>query len=239
MLRLVYEIEGLVVIGPREIEQSCKSSVLKSINNLPTGWCEYPPIPWDIHQLANMVHFCNTSRWWNTQPVLWLALPKIGGMPTTLRLISNLWKGRGWHEEELVKLPQSLQQSNDSNVPLTARPEWKIGFRLPPVWTERANYQELERLCHLREITISSVTSAAWMNAFYECGHMQLFHNGAGIQKTSTFNQPGRIYTITSYESHISIETNSEDQSVEGYGAAVEGFPRNEEIYPSHCLPDD
>jgi len=151
-------IPGLTVIGPVEIEQAFRTPDGGDPLGLGDDWCPRIPIPYFPEQLQRVVSLCQTPAW-QTRPILFLALPAVGGKTTSITNQYGWW-GVPWHEhtggrlrhdifrrhnEDVMVFAWSIGREEDWKIaPAVAKPSWTIGYELPAwsrglsEWRQRA-----------------------------------------------------------------------------------------------------
>ena len=163
-------IKGLIVIGPKEWEKAmqgqnrCNRNPLK----LKAGWCPQIPVPYTVGQMEELVKFCQTTEW-ATIPVLWLALPEVGGVPTSLTNQRNWW---GVKHDEFVAgtirsdiLWSGWFSGKDyawAEEPAVTEPTWVIGYELPR-WMTGLSWNNQQRVARKRRMPIATAGRDALM----------------------------------------------------------------------------
>jgi len=163
-------IQGLIVIGPQEIERAFLTSDGENPLGLEPGWCPRIPVPYPVEQIEAIAKLCQT-REWNTTPILWLALPKIGGTPTSLADQYNWWgvahdsKGPGKVRENVFWsnwFRESGPEYNFAKEAAVAQPEWNISYEFAG-WGTNLNWERQQKAVRERGLTIPTAARDALM----------------------------------------------------------------------------
>lgn len=162
-------ISNLIVIGPEEWEKAFRTPEGGDPFNLGTGWCPRDiPVPWIPAQMATLAKLCK-GRNWKTRIVLWLALPEVGGLPTTLTN-QYKWFGVGHDGKGPGEIRQNVFWSNWfvgknyvwADEPAVIEPTWMIGYELPE-WTMNKNWQNQQNVAQEHGMSIATASRDALM----------------------------------------------------------------------------
>jgi len=164
------EIKDLIVIGPAEWKKAVRGGGHKNRNPLwlSQNWCPCPQVPYSVEQMRQLVELSKAPEW-NTRVVLWLALPKVGGVLTSLMGQSELW---GVAHDNLVggqvrsdpfwsnwfvehRYPCALE-------PAVTEPTCLVGYELPR-WTIMYCFSYQQKLARDREMSIMTASQYALM----------------------------------------------------------------------------
>lgn len=225
-------IQGLIVIGPAEIEQAFLTADGGNPLDLKPGWCPRIPVPYSVEQIKKLVELCQT-REWRTTPVLWLALPEVGGQPTSF---INQYKWWGVQHDNMGpgKVRQDVFWSNwyigksgpDYNWTrevATLQAQWHIGYELPAL-TTNLSWVKQQKAASERGLSIATAARDALML------NLVLTATGKYLRlttyaRTSTIYEGEPLDVSCSGES-VHVDRNWNPDDAYGYvGAALEGVP--------------
>lgn len=212
-----HQINGLLVMGPAEIEQAFLSKNEENPNplGLPDGWCQAlaPPVPWSVDELKRVVEYCRT-RDWQCQPILRLMLREIicqgESHPTSLAKMYR-WFGRpqGGYGPGIVRADVHysnwyLKQTEDwVNAPAVLQTEWQIGYLPHPFWTTSKTWDAQQKeVLKYPGIRFAGASEEVWMMGILEANGIKC--RQTTWTRTSTLFD-GAPLDATLYSSGVSL----------------------------------
>lgn len=158
---------GFVVIGPKEVENAFLAADGNNPLGLKSGWCPNIPLPWSSELLMKLALYCKETHF-NSTPILWLAIPKVNGKPTSL-LHQYRWWGCNLSRIYYNNLrPQfaggHLITIHDKIIekPVTTKFKWKISY-LYPLWLDDKIYREQIEMAKQFGYLISDIVSTSFI----------------------------------------------------------------------------
>lgn len=226
-------IKGLMVIGPKEWEKAMLSRDRKNRNplDLTSGWCPSPPVPYTTEQMKKLVEICQTPDW-ATTPVLWLALPEVGGLPTSLVNQRNWWGVR--HDElEAGNIRTDIMWSGWfsgkeyawAEEPAVTEPTWMVGYELP-CWTTCLNWTGQQEAAGKRNMSIATACRDALMCNLVAIATGKKFRLSTWSRTATVYRGgPLGVSWYLDYGLCVFQFWNPEDSSGGFIGASAEGVP--------------
>ena len=175
------QIDGLIVMGPEEIERAFQSKDEENPNplDLPTGWCQSlaPLVPWSVDEVKRVKDYCQTKEW-QCQPVLRLMLPTITYQndphPTSLAEMYGWW-GVGHDGFRPGRIRQDVFWSNWYlqnpsrglvwvDGPAVNQAHWQLSYLPHPFWTTSKSWQDQQKEAEkYPDIRFASAPEEIWM----------------------------------------------------------------------------
>lgn len=227
-----YGIRDLYVIGPDEWGKAVRGE--KRGNRNPLGlaqnWCPCPPVPYTVEQMRALVELCKTPDW-ATRVVLFLALPEVGGVPTSLIGQRELWGvphdgiGSGrvcsnifWSDWFAKDAPSWALE------PAVTKPAWFVGYELLK-WTIMHSWDDQQRLASDRGMSIMSVARSVLMRCLLAINGVQFNEQTWMRTATSHDGYPLSVHWYSGNGLYVSQYWHPE--LANGFlGVSVEGVPR-------------
>lgn len=226
-----YRIPNLIVIGPAQIEKALLTSSGENPLDLRPGWCPLIPLPYSVKQMEAVADLCRTDDW-ATVPILWLALPLVGGKPTSLVNQYQWWgvchdgkppgKVRNnvfWSKWYI----QSGPEYNFSKKTAVAQATWNISYELP-AWSTGKSWDDQQSEAKRRGMTIAPVAhDALMMNLVLASTDRRLRADTWARTSTICGGRPLGVYC---HGDGVHVHRYwGPDGASGGVGAALEGVP--------------
>jgi len=215
LLTRLAEIEGLTIVGPKELEKICRTIKGEDPLNLGSNWTEklgIPPIP-EIMVEWLFSRIWRTNPGWNTRAALVLVPPIIpccipgfpNGIPTSLAGQHLLW-GVPCNKEQQRNAGGIVRkdvfcdrpQSDWTDEPAVTEWQWDIAYECPR-WTAYLNDKEQQEIVERRGMSISTLAlDVFFQNAIIAAGNSALWRHRAET-KSSTSNNGYKLYVYGTY----------------------------------------
>lgn len=230
------QINGLIVIGPAELDRACKKK--DDPENPPDnpnplglkeGWITDIEVPPDIDK-------CICSEiWradeWATRAVLALILPEIAGRKTSLINQQKLWGVPhdgfigGTVRQDVFWLPSWIAQLNHdwANEPAVTEPQWVLIYE-HPLWTTGKNWTNQQRAAAERGMAIATAALDAFvLNVVLAAKGIQLRPNSWSRTSTIAGGCPLRV---VSRDGSVGVSRDWGPEDAYGFlAASVRGVP--------------
>ena len=226
-------IDGLIFIGPAEIEQCFLGPNEGKLFSLEPGWCPRIPLPntLSVEILQKVAKLCKTMGW-ETVPILWLALPEVARQPTSLRNQYGWWGVP--HDNELGGCVRKdtmysnwfVKDKPDWSLEhAVTEPRWVLTYELPR-WSTCKNWDNQQKEVKNRGLTVSPASRDHLM--------LDLVAIATGKRlRTTTWARTATICDGGPLRVDFSGDSSSVDQSwypesaFDDVGVAVEGVPNS------------
>lgn len=225
-----YQIEGLIVIGPHEWEKAVLGPKGENPLNLASGWCPQIPVPYTVAQMRKLAEICK-SREWATTPVLWLALPKVGDMPTSLVNQYGWWGvphdnlGPGQIRSDIQWSSWFVEPKYDWALePAVTGPTWMIGYEFPR-WTIRLNWNNQQDAARKRKMLIATAYQDAMMCNLVAITTGKKFRTST-YSRTATICDGNPLHVYWNLDRGLNVyQSWRPGFAYDNVGASVEGIP--------------
>ncbi len=156
-------IEGLIVVGPAELDKACRSLDQNNLNplDLEDGWIPNIGIDPTIDKWICSGKW-RTNKDWTTRAFLVLCPPEIGGIPTSLIGQNKLWGvphdgiEAGNVRQDVFYSNWFLKENYDwANVPVVDQWRWLLGFEHPR-WTTNLDWDGQQKAAKKKDMQIST-----------------------------------------------------------------------------------
>lgn len=160
------QIEGLIVVGPAELDKVCRSLNSDNPNplGLADGWIPDIPVPdeWDqwIHS-----GIWRDDKNWQTRAALILTPPEIAGIPTSPIGQNKIWGvphdglPGGIVRQDVFWSNYFVKPNYDwANTPAVSEWQWQLGYE-HPVWITRQNWPKQQKSAESRGMPVASVAA--------------------------------------------------------------------------------
>lgn len=215
------KIKNLIFVGPEQWNKATTSRDRKNRNplGLIPDWCPRPVLPYTIEQMKELARFCEIEKAWRTRVVFYLALPKVGEVPTSLIGQYKLWGvahdnlGPGVVRRDVFWSNWFIQPNYDwaGHLPV-AQPTWMIGYE-HPLWTTEKNWPNQQAAAADRKMTIVAVSQDILM--------MNLVLAATGKRlRGSTYSRTSTIYD----GSPLSVDSRAYGVDVYRYWASEDAY---------------
>lgn len=162
------QIEGLIVIGPEELNKACHGPNGENPLKLQPGWIPDIPIPADYDKWIRSLIWRDNSEW-ATRAALVLTPSEIAGIPTSLIGQNEIW-GVPHDGEEAGKVRQDVFWSNYfvqpkynwAKEPATNEWRWTLAYE-HPLWTTKLNWNNQQAAAKKRKMPIMTAAQDAFV----------------------------------------------------------------------------
>lgn len=162
------QIEGLIVIGPTELDKACHGPNGENPLELQPGWIPNVPVPADLDQWIRSLTWRDSPEW-ATRATLVLTPPEIGGIPTSLIGQNKIWGvshdriPAGRVRQDVFWSNYFVQPNYDwAREPATDGWRWTLAYE-HPLWMTKLNWDNQKQAALQRGMQISSVAQDAFV----------------------------------------------------------------------------
>ncbi len=233
-LRPYRQIEGLLVLGPAEWDRAVRGPKVENPLGLTDDWCPQVPLPeaWTVELMVWLAALCRDSRRdYQCTPVLWLALPEVAGIPTSLIGQYSLW-GVAHDGQPNGKVRQQMWSNYFvgkpeypfAQVPAVAEPTWKVGYVDFPQFTTVKDWELQQAVAQERGLVVSTTSSDALMMNLLVAALGESFRTAAWARTADPFG--GAPLDVSFSPSGLGVvRCFLLGRAGPGVGAGLEGVP--------------
>jgi hypothetical protein len=225
------QIEGLIVVGPAELDRACRSHNSENPNplGLKDGWIPAIEVPTEMDRWIRSEKW-RTDKQWATRAALVLTPPEIAGIPTSLIGQQKIWGvshdgiGSGTVRQDVFWSNWFIQPNYDwANVPAVTEWYWTLIYEHPR-WTTKKNWTNQQKAANERRMPISSAAQDAFaLNAVLAVTGTRL--------RLSTWSRTSTIFegcplSVRSRDDGVSVDRRwRPGDALGGLAASVQGVP--------------
>ena len=228
------QTDGLILIGPEELDRACHGPNGENPLGLKSGWIPEVPVPTDLDRWIRSLVW-RDHKDWQTRAALVLTPPEIGGIPTSLIGQNAIWgvahdgTPAGQVRQDVFWSNYFVRPCHEGNPGFawakdTAADEWRWTLAYEhPVWTAQKNWAKQQEAASKRQMPIMSVARDTFaLNAVLAAAGIRL--RPATWSRTCTIydGYPLDVYSY-GYGVHAGRDWNPENASA-GFAASVEGI---------------
>lgn len=160
------QIEGLIVIGPAELDKACRTPNGQNPLGLKDGWIPNIPVPEDLDKWIRSCVW-RDHKDWQTRAALVLVPPEIAGISTSLIGQQKIW-GVSHDNIDPGVVRQDVFWSNWfvkpnydwANSPAMADWQWVLIYE-HPLWTTNLNWKNQQKVVTKRKMLLSNIAQDA------------------------------------------------------------------------------